>query len=76
MIRRGALDDGMRRLKQAVELGYGYPHWLTSDPWFEPAHRHPDFPPLLALVEAELEEALDTFASAGGDRVLGRVVTD
>lgn len=72
MIYLGDLDQGLRRLKQAVKLGYSYPSWLASDPWFESARRSPEFASLLALAEAEHEEALQVFSSAHGNELLGR----
>jgi tetratricopeptide (TPR) repeat protein len=72
MIHLGDLDEGLRRLKQALKLGYAYPRWLATDPWLEPARSSPEFASLLALAEAEHEEALQVFNSARGDELLGR----
>jgi hypothetical protein len=55
-------DLAITALKQAAQSGFVCaPHTLTSDPWFSPLQRHPEFNALRHSMQTLVNEARSSF---------------
>jgi serine/threonine protein kinase/tetratricopeptide (TPR) repeat protein len=70
----GDYERGLHHISRAVVKGYFVASTLARSPHFDPLRDRPAFQALLADAEAGRQRALETFRSAGGERLLGQPV--
>ena len=64
-------DEAIEQLRVAVEGGFFCVPALTRDPWLDSLRTMPQFNAILRRAESRHRQALISFLSAEGDRVLG-----
>jgi hypothetical protein len=67
----GDSEGAIRLLAQIVEDGFICHPALTHDPWLDPLRATPEFLAILRRSEARHRQAVISFLTAEGDRVLG-----
>ena len=67
----GAFDEALPILAEVVENGFFCLSAFTRDPWLDPLRGHPSFSAIVRRAEARHRQALISFLTAEGDRVLG-----
>jgi eukaryotic-like serine/threonine-protein kinase len=63
--------EAMDTLRRAIEGGFHAYTLFTRDPWLDPLRLKPGFSDILGLAETRYREAAESFAAAGGERLLG-----
>jgi len=67
----GDIDAALPLLRGAVEDGYFCVPALARDPWLDPLRGTPEFAAIVRRAETRHRQALISFLTAEGDRVLG-----
>ena len=67
----GAFDEALPILAEVVENGFFCLTAFTRDPWLDGLRGHPEFSAIVRGAEARHRQALISFLTAEGDRVLG-----
>jgi hypothetical protein len=71
LARAGAPEQAVALLEQATGAGFFCYPLLASDEWLDSARDLPRFVAVLRRAEEEHELAVNAFAAAGGERILG-----
>ena len=71
----GDHDAAIECVKRSVSGGFFCFPWLARDSWIDSLRHRPEFRVVLAEAEAGHRHAADAFERAGGDRLLGSVVS-
>ncbi len=67
----GAKDEALKLLEPVVEEGFFCLRAFTRDPWLDPVRGTPEFAAIVRRAEARHRQAMISFLSAEGDRILG-----
>jgi serine/threonine protein kinase/tetratricopeptide (TPR) repeat protein len=67
----GDVETALPLLRGAVEDGYFCVPAFARDPWLDPLRGRPEFAAIVRMAEARHRQALISFLTAEGDRVLG-----
>ena len=67
----GEYENGLEHIRRAVTKGYFVVPTLQRSPQFDPQRGAPAFEAILAEAEAGRQQALTSFQTAGGERLLG-----
>jgi hypothetical protein len=67
----GDIETALPLLRGAVEDGYFCVPAFARDPWLDPLRGRPEFAAIVRMAEARHRQALISFLTAEGDRVLG-----
>ena len=67
----GAANEALPLLAAVVEEGFYCLSAFTRDPWLDPVRGLPEFAAIVRRAEARHRQALISFLSAEGDRILG-----
>ena len=67
----GYLDEALALLSTCVEGGFFCLAAFTRDPWLDALRGAPEFGALLRSAEARHRQAMISFLTAEGDRILG-----
>jgi hypothetical protein len=71
MAHLGAGDEALPMLSASVDDGFFCPPAYTRDPWLDSVRGRPEFSALVRRAEARHRQALISFLTAEGNRVLG-----
>jgi hypothetical protein len=66
-----ACEFALSLLEQVVDGGFCCSRSLVQDPWFDSVRAEPRFVRVLHRAEAKTADAANSFAEAGGERLLG-----
>lgn len=67
----GAKDEALALLEPVVEAGFFCLPAFTRDPWLDPVRGTPEFAAIVRRAETRHRQAMISFLSAEGDRILG-----